>query len=377
MISKIVDLHIHSKYSSAASPRMTIENISTWAGIKGIDIIATGDALQSDWLLEIKSNINFPPEGLGWLRGKESTLRFVLQTEVSVEFAYNNRGKRIHFLLLFPSLDAVETVRDILLSNNQRLDDGRPSLFVDLDWFIANISPHATIIPAHYLTSYFGLFGYNGGFRNISDLDYYSYEPEMLETGLSSTPEMASHISALDYVSFVSFSDAHSPERLAREATIVTNVNSYNDLIERLKSNPITLEWYPHLGKYHYSGHQRCHIRVKDDTFLCPVCNKPLTMGVQNRVNMLSDREDSTIEQQSYYVTSLSTLMKAIGYRAKYPIEGVKELRCFIEGKERDKLPDILKRAVIRFSNRDIDISAGFDSCFGTFRFKEIKQLEL
>ena len=70
-------------------------------------------------------------------------------------------------------------------------------------------------------TPWFSLYGSMSGFDSIEECfgDYSKYI-YAVETGLSSSPAMNWRISELENRSIVSFSDAHSPAKLGREATV-------------------------------------------------------------------------------------------------------------------------------------------------------------
>jgi len=121
-----------------------------------------------------------------------------------------------------------------------------------------------------------------------------------LETGLSSDPPMNWRVSALDRYTLVSNSDAHSPEKLAREATLFDTELSYSAVFDALRTgDPATylgtVEFFPEEGKYHFDGHRACGI-VWDPPMtlahggICPVCGKEVTIGVMHRVEALADR---------------------------------------------------------------------------------------
>lgn len=162
-------------------------------------------------------------------------------------------------------------------------------------------------------TPWFSLYGSKSGFDSIKEcfgeLSNYIYA---VETGLSSDPIMNWQIKELESRSIVSFSDAHSGPKLGREATVFVSQNpnieyqisnlSYEDIAQAIKQNPhgklkigYTIEFFPEEGKYHWSGHRSCNVRlspleVKEKGTICPVCHRPLTVGVENRVLDLSEK---------------------------------------------------------------------------------------
>ena len=66
---------------------------------------------------------------------------------------------------------------------------------------------------------------------------------------------------------------------------------SYQGLAESLASQGVayTVEFYPEEGKYHFTGHRKCGVRqtpaeTQEQGSICPVCQRPLTLGVLHRV---------------------------------------------------------------------------------------------
>jgi uncharacterized protein (TIGR00375 family) len=128
-----------------------------------------------------------------------------------------------------------------------------------------------------------------------------------VETGLSSDPIMNWRLSALDNITLISNSDAHSLPKLGREANVF-NFDSKKDItyteIKRIidekdkKKFLYTLEFFPEEGKYYLDGHRDCKFsclppETKKLKNICPICHKPLVVGVLNRVEELADRKSA------------------------------------------------------------------------------------
>jgi PHP family Zn ribbon phosphoesterase len=106
--------------------------------------------------------------------------------------------------------------------------------------------------------------------------------------------------SMLDSLTLISNSDAHSPSKLGREANVLETEFSYAGVAEAFKGGdpkkfPYTIEFFPEEGKYHYDGHRECKVRFfpresKERNNRCPVCYRPLTLGVMHRVEDLADK---------------------------------------------------------------------------------------
>lgn len=316
----IADLQLHSKYSRAVSPNMNLSEISRWCHLKGIDLVATGDWTHPLWFRSIKENLKEISDGIYSLKdGFDHSLKkikFLLSTEISSIYSQGGKVRRVHNLIFSPSIEVCEKIiKELNRQGCNLIADGRPIVgisSVDLLKMVMEIDERVLFIPAHVWTPWFSIFGSKSGFNSIyecfGDYEKYIYA---IETGLSSDPIMNWQIKELKNRSIVSFSDAHSGQKIGREATVfIENSESkiynseftYNDIIDAVKQNQagrlkigFTIEFFPEEGKYHWSGHRACNIRynarqIKEKGIICPVCNKPLTIGVENRVLDLSEK---------------------------------------------------------------------------------------
>lgn len=316
----IADMHIHSKFSRATSKNLTPRNLAAWAAVKGIDVLATGDFTHPGWMDVITDQLAVGDNGLLRLRDDRtleqelpwysgaldaSRVRFLLCTEISSIYKKGGRVRKIHNLVFMPSLDAAAAFNTRLAQVGNLASDGRPILGLDardLLEMVLETDPLAYLVPAHIWTPWFSLFGSKSGFDRIEDcFGDLSAHVFALETGLSSDPEMNWMLSALDRFSLISNSDAHSGEKLGREANLFSGEMSFAGIRDALRrvQGPTrfegTLEFYPEEGKYHLDGHRKCGVALEPGETsrhrgLCPVCGKPLTIGVLNRVFALSDR---------------------------------------------------------------------------------------
>lgn len=295
-MSYVADLHIHSRFSRACSPQLTIPNLAQAAKLKGISLLGTGDFLHPLWFAELKRDLK--EVGNGFLEHNRTT--FALTCEVSLIYSHLGKVRRIHLVIMLPSLDDVSKLQSKLLRLGAKLSsDGRPILGMSIQDFCGisfEINPKTIIIPAHIWTPWFGLFGSKSGYDSLEDC-FGSFADKIyaVETGLSSDPEMNWRIGQLDSKSIVSFSDAHSLPKIDREATIFESEMTYGSLLEDLKKQRIeTIEYFPEEGKYHYDGHRKCNYSQAAGSNICPICNKLLTIGVLNRVEKLADRKKGT-----------------------------------------------------------------------------------
>ncbi|MEM7825198.1 MAG: endonuclease Q family protein, partial [Candidatus Aenigmatarchaeota archaeon] len=322
------DLHLHGRYSRATSHKMRVEEIARFARIKGLNLVGTGDFTHPKWLEELRNNLYEHDNGI--LKDK-SGFNFILSTEIASIYSQNNQIKRIHNIILAPDFDTAEQISEELKRKGVNLEvDGRPMCGIscpELVEMLKSINEKIEIIPAHIWTPWFSLFGSKSGFDRIEDcFQDQTKHIHALETGLSSDPKMNWRLSQLDRFALVSFSDSHSfwPWRLGREATIFElKEMSYDNITKALRTkNGLvgTIEVDPSYGKYHYDGHRECKIflepkKAKRIGNICPVCKKPLTIGVLHRVEDLADRDEGFAPKDAkpfYSVLPLSEIISFI-----------------------------------------------------------------
>jgi len=350
----ITDLHLHSRFSRAVSPQMTIEGISGWAEKKGIGLVATGDWTHPMWMREIAEKLEVDGSGLLHIRSTAHarTPQFLLSTEISCIYSQGGKTRRVHTLVWVPTINSAQKIcRELTKSGCNLLSDGRPIIglsLIQLAELIFSAEPQALIVPAHIWTPWFSVYGKMGGFESLDEaFGPYAKQIYAVETGLSSSPDMNWRIKELDSRSIVSFSDAHSGAKLGREVTVFDMPDlTYKNIAEALLQNTqntqtvrksdsqkirqsestiprlsessecsepcisYTIEFYPEEGKYHYTGHRDCNVRLTPDETVskgttCPACGKPLTQGVMQRVEEIASRSDKELRVKGYMSNSL------------------------------------------------------------------------
>jgi len=322
----IADFHIHSKYSRAVSPKMNLEEIGKFGVIKGIDVIGTGDFTHPLWFSELKSKLILDKSNFYSLKGIDNSSKFVFTGEVSLIYKKFNKTRKIHLILISPNLETTEKINKKLSEKYNLSSDGRPILKLDAKEFlkiILNISKEVLVIPAHIMTPFFGLYGSKSGFDSIKDcfeeLEEYIYA---YETGLSANPEMLLKMEECRKRALISNSDAHSLDKLGREANVFETNFNYESIIKKIKEKDFeTIEFFPEEGKYFNDGHRNCEISLSpEETYtyggVCPVCGKPLTIGVSSRIKKLSDLKES----EGLPFKSLVPLKEIIGEVSKVGI---------------------------------------------------------
>jgi DNA helicase II / ATP-dependent DNA helicase PcrA len=307
----IADFHIHSKYSRATSRDMDLENLDKWAQIKGIKVLSAADFTHPEWLKNLKEKLAPAENGLFKLKPKFSgpnskgETRFILTTEISCIYSQGGQVRKIHIVIFAPDFTAVDEINRQLEKIGNLHSDGRPILGLsakDLTKIVLDASPDCLVVPAHAWTPWFSVFGSKSGFDSLEEcFGEYAKNIFAIETGLSSDPAMNWQVSALDKITLISNSDAHSPRKIGREANIFDTEISYSKIAEAIKQKDpkkflSTIEFFPEEGKYHYDGHRDCGVSLTPEETkkyggICPVCGKELTIGVFNRVNELADRK--------------------------------------------------------------------------------------
>ena len=305
----IADFHIHSKYSRAVSQDMTLENLDIWARKKGIQVMGTGDFTHPAWFNDIKTKLEPAEPGLFKLKSANPPLsgsptRFILTVEISSIYSKGGKVRRVHNIIFCPSVETAEKINTTLSLIGNLKSDGRPILGLDskkLLQIILGIDPRCVLVPAHAWTPWFSIFGSMSGFDSIEEC-FEELSPHIfaIETGLSSDPAMNWRLSKLDKIALISNSDSHSPQKIGREANVFDCELSYDGIIDAIKSRDpkkflFTIEFFPEEGKYHYDGHRAHNVSMSPEETkkikgICPVCHRPLTIGVMYRVDQLADR---------------------------------------------------------------------------------------
>lgn len=400
----IADLHLHSKYSRACSKDLNIENMEKYAKLKGINLMGTGDFQHPKWQKEIKEQLT--EDGSGILKTKTG-FPFMLTSEISLIYSQGGKGRKVHNIVWVKNFDTAEKVTAALLKRGRIDYDGRPIFgmscpdFVDM---LKNIDDSIEIIPAHAWTPWFGVFGSESGFDSVEEAfqDKAKYI-HALETGLSSDPDMNHRLSKLDRFSLVSFSDSHSywPWRLGRETTVFELEElTYNNIIRAIRTKEGlkgTVEVDPAYGKYHYDGHRNCNVSLSPLEAnklkkICPKCKRPLTIGVENRVEELADRPFGYKLKNAPSFTKLIPLSEIISgvigkavatksvwetyYKLVGKLGSEYEILRKISYEELAKhIGKELAEAIIKSREQKIRVIPGYDGVYGVPVFDETKPI--
>jgi len=375
---------------------MDLPHLSQWAKWKGIDILGTGDFTHPDWFQELTENL--VPAGEGIYR-HGGTL-FLLTAELSAIWSQDGRVRRVHFLVLAPDLAGVARINRELSRLGNLSADGRPTFGISGERLVTTVlgaCPEAVVIPAHAWTPWYSIFGANSGFDSLEEaLGEAVQHVFAIETGLSSDPAMNWRLSALDRVSLVSFSDAHSPSRLGREACVFDLPEpSYRGLVDAIRSKDrarflYTIEFFPQEGKYHYDGHRACGVvfspkETQASGGRCPMCGRPLTVGVMHRVEALADRPEGFVPPSAIPYRSLVPLEEIIAQvlRLGRATKGVREeymrlvthfgseFRILLDLPEEELAPATppkILTAIRKVRAGELEIRPGYDGVYGEIR---------
>ncbi|MBU5678494.1 MAG: endonuclease Q family protein [Candidatus Aenigmatarchaeota archaeon] len=392
----IADLHIHSHYSRATSKQMNIEELCYYAKRKGLDLLGTGDFTHPLWLNEIEEKLEEVESNCGVYSYKG--MYFILSGEVSLVYLQEKKLRKVHLVILSKSFDDVKKINEFLENKTNLKSDGRPTIEMSCPEFvekIVEISEDNFIFPAHAWTPWFGIFGSKSGFDSIKEC-FQDQEKNIhaIETGLSSDPEMNWRLSSLDKFTLLSNSDSHSPwsSRIGRECNVFEMKEiSYDELIKIIKNKDskkflFTIEVDPSYGKYHYDGHRNCNVILDPEESLklnniCPVCKKPLTIGVLHRVEELADRPRGFVPKNAIPFIKILPLTELIAKKYKLNLFSKKvfeieekfisrfgsELATLLNANEEElkEVDENLVDLIIKNREGKLNIKPGYDGVYG------------
>ncbi|MEE1117164.1 TIGR00375 family protein [Methanosphaera sp.] len=379
------DLHVHSKYSMATSKNMNPETMAVESMKKGLNLIATGDALHSKWLEELEDQLT-PLDDMGIYKTNIEgvSTNFITTTEVE-------DNERIHHLLIIPSLEVAWQMRDEFTVKNMDAD-GRPKIRMHASEIIDIAKDYDCIVgPAHIFTPWTGIFK---TYDSIEEC--YGQKVDFVELGLSSDTILADTIEELHDYPFLTNSDSHSPwpHRIGREFNkIDLSELSFKALKKAIGSDKI-LENYginPRMGKYHETGCIKCYklYDIKDaqnNNMKCS-CGGQIKKGVKSRIDELSTLAEGKHPKNRphyQYVLPLAELLSTVhdkGVTTKYVQTRYNQL---IEefSNEIDVLINIpvekiaiidkkLASIIQAYRTNNLDVIPGRGGQYGTVNYKE------
>ncbi|MFC1833675.1 UvrD-helicase domain-containing protein [Thermodesulfobacteriota bacterium] len=441
------DLHLHSRYSIATSKDCNLTELAKWASLKGIEVLATGDFTHPQWSAEIIEMLEESGDGLFRLKPEHvppndnprdgfgpGDVRFMLNVEISSIYKKRDATRKVHNLIHMPDIESMRRFNGKLDNIGNIKSDGRPILGLDsrdLLEIALEITPESFLIPAHIWTPWFSLLGSKSGFDSVEEcFEDLAEHIFALETGLSSDPEMNYRVSSLDRYTLVSSSDTHSPGNLGRQVNIFEGEPGYYSIREGIRrgggglkfvreaASPLeslgpsscageeehpwspndkaedrfvgTIEFYPEQGKYHLDGHRKCSVRLEpeetdDLAGICPVCGKPVTVGVMNRVMQLATRETGSRDAGEAPFWRFLSLKDIIGQCVGVGPTSKRVAGIYLDllrkiGPELKILwsipldriaeyaPEIITEGISRVRRGKVNIKAGYDGEYGQVR---------
>lgn len=296
------DLHIHGRYSMATSKNMTPELLASQGNLKGLHLVATGDAFHKGWLNMVEEATEESNEGVFRIRESKKIQNEFLQEEIPEGISKNPEtnliltaevedSKRVHHLIILPSFKAAYQIRKKLKGN---LDsDGRPRVRMNGAEIQELALENGCIMgPSHAFTPWTSIYK-----EYDSIHDCYGETPDFIELGLSADTDMADRIGELQDIPFLTNSDAHSPwpHRLGREFNEIDVKNiSFSALARAINDKKLTANYGfdPRLGKYHHTACTKCYQQFHPDEAIkmnmkCS-CGGTIKKGVDYRVEELS-----------------------------------------------------------------------------------------
>ncbi|MEM2419440.1 MAG: endonuclease Q family protein [Candidatus Bathyarchaeia archaeon] len=354
----IADLHIHGRYSRATSQSMRMEEIARFAKMKGLNLVGTGDFTHPKWLKELQETLTQDADSELYKVASDSdfSVYFMITTEVSTIFTFEGEVKKVHHVILTPSIETAIQINERLARYGDLTADGRPTLDMSAPQLVEEVmevSSKNMVFPAHAWTPWFSIFGAFSGFDSVEDC-YQDMTKHIhaIETGLSSDPPMNWRLSKLDKFTLVSNSDSHSywPWRMGREANVFELKKiSYREIIDAIRTKDktrfkFTIETDPAYGKYHWTGHRNCHVSLSPKEAIklgniCPVCRKKLTKGVEQRVEELADRPEGFVPEN------------AIGFMHLLPLSEIIATTLGVDSPSTQQVWNIYNRLVEKFGD--------------------------
>lgn len=309
-----VDLHIHIGRTRTGRPvkitgakSLTLENILKSASeVKGLQMIGIIDCHVPEVLGELEERMiagemEEHPEGGLWFKGG----CLILGSEIEIYDAKCNGP--IHVLAFLPTIAKMKHFSSWMSGHMKNVTLSSQRMYVDGDKLQSVVKELGGLfIPAHVFTPHKSLYG-----RGVKETLGEVFNPDQIdgiELGLSSNTEMADQIPELNRYTFITDSDAHSLEKIAREYQIIQMEKpTFHELELALhnKDGRKVLANYgldPRLGKYHRTSCEKCYEIIEDVNIkVCPKCgNKRITKGVWDRLQELKKETEVKPDRPPY-----------------------------------------------------------------------------
>lgn len=426
----MADLHVHvaralgRPVKIAASARLTVRGIIEESSTrKGLDAAAIVDAQSPPVLQELEALVEagelmaLPGGGLEWQAGGGGPsapggqaarpgrrhLVLILASEVEAD---EPRLGPVHHLVYLPDLETARAFSTYLARyvTNVALSSQRVRLTgEDLARWIGPAG--GFLVPAHVFTPHKGFFGQGGEDLGQAFSDRALESVPAVELGLSSDTALADLVGSLAPFTYLSNSDAHSPETIAREhnafalggepppageASAPAQADEsgpldFRALAQAIRGGRIAANYGldPRLGKYHRAFCPRCGFTSSGDVpagSTCPACGKVgLVGGVLDRILALagdSGGPEAQARPRPPYVhvvplryvpgvgpVALGKLLAVFGTEMEILHRAPREELAGVVG---SRLADLICAA--RGGTEDLDISPGAGGRYGRVR---------
>lgn len=300
------DLHIHVGCTDSGtwvkiptSRRLTVRNILHEAVCrKGMDIIGIVDSMSPPVLKDLRRLLT---EGLlteqtggGYLFEHQTLLLLGAEIETA-----EDNGKQSHTLIFLPDMDTMAAFSTRMGKHIRNIGLSSQNAHIPLAKLIDIATEFgALIIPAHIFTPHKGLYG--SCTERIAHIlsDKQLQSIAAVELGLSADSSMADRLAELQGLSFITNSDAHSLEKIAREYNLlqleVPNFEEFALALACKEGRKVSANYGldPRLGKYHRTMCEACsHVETEGTTVvICPACgSKKVVRGVFDRIDDIAD----------------------------------------------------------------------------------------
>ncbi|GBG55015.1 hypothetical protein SPFL3102_01113 [Sporomusaceae bacterium FL31] len=300
------DLHIHVGISEKGqwikiptSRRLTIQNIlNEAADRKGLDMIGVIDALSPLVLSDLEDLVQKGLLTLSSGGGYRYLDKITVLLGAEIE-TVEDIGGQSHTLVFLPDISSMQRFSQQMAKYIRNICLSSQNAHMNLGKLIEIAAEYeAIVIPAHVFTPHKSLFGVCcERLENILTEKQVNHI-SAIELGLSADSIFADRIPELAQFSFLSNSDAHSLDKIAREYNVLAleapSFTEFRKACVREAGRKITANYGldPRLGKYHRTFCTACNgviLQSIDANSQCPYCQaNKLIKGVFDRIEEIA-----------------------------------------------------------------------------------------
>ncbi|KHF41748.1 endonuclease Q family protein [Halalkalibacter okhensis] len=307
----LADLHIHigrtrlgAAVKITAAPSLTMNAIIQFAtATKGVDMVGVIDCHVKEVIRELEEKIEngeaFQLED-GGVQFPGVTL--LLGTELEL---YDESCKGpIHVLAFMPTIEKMKEFSEWLADRMTNASLSSQRIYENAKIVQLKVRElHGLFIPAHVFTPFKSLYG-KGVTSSLTEV----FDPKLIdaiELGLSSDTNLADQIEELHAYPYITNSDAHSLEKIAREYQIIKmkhpSFQEFKLALQNKEGRQISSNFglNPLLGKYYRTICAKCSGQIEDKE--CPNCQtQKIVKGVFDRILELRSANEKEIERPPY-----------------------------------------------------------------------------